>query len=332
MGSRGQSFIESRTLACPLLPIQLGPPTSRGPRAICKIDRIDDLMDSYEVQGKLCETRPETLVIQAICRASGQHVIIKACSKKFAVGGEQVWRSLLTRMLNMETHHNVLGLLDVLEDAIAYYLVMEKCDGGELLHFLNTAYDVPERECKRIMREILEAVHHIHCCGLLHRDIKPENILFHDTTADPSTPLTLRAKKTVKLIDFDSCVEYKQNRPKPTHVVGTLRYLAPEALRGEYSPASDLWSVGIILYILMTGTMPFNIELDNVMGIEDVRCGSASMEGMYQTLRNTHIDFECEPWPTFPQARDLCRKLLAASPGDRSPSASAALSHPWLHR
>ncbi|CAJ1351657.1 unnamed protein product [Effrenium voratum] len=189
--------------------------------------------------------------------------------------------------------------------------------------------DVPERECKRIMREILEAVDHIHSRGLIHRDIKPENIMFHDTSNEPNSPKTQAAKKAVKLIDFDTCLEYEPQSPRAKHVVGTLGYLAPEALQGEYSPASDLWSVGVILYILMTGDMPFEQDMFGEQ-LRDTRCGSATMNSIYYKLKNANIDFECEPWPSFPQARDLCQQLLAFQPEDRSPSARAALNHPWL--
>ncbi|CAE7227284.1 Melk [Symbiodinium sp. CCMP2456] len=87
------------------------------------------------------------------------------------------------------------------------------------------------------MREILEAVDHIHSRGLIHRDIKPENIMFHDTSNEPASPKTPASKKAVKLIDFDTCQEYEPKSPRARHIVGTLGYLAPEALQGDYSPA-----------------------------------------------------------------------------------------------
>lgn len=152
--------------------------------------------------------------------------------------------------------------------------------------------------------------------------------MFHDTSADPVTP---GHKKTIKLIDFDTCQEYEPRTPKSKHVVGTMGYIAPEALKGDYSPASDLWSVGVILYILMTGDMPF--DMDSVLeGTReaDTQVGSPTMEQLYDALSHVAIDFDCEPWPMFPKAADLCRMLLAFSPGDRSPSARHALNHPWL--
>lgn len=274
--------------------------------------------------GAICQAS----VMSAHCKRTGKAVVIKTRQRKFAVGGERVWRSLLDRMLNLEAHSNVLGLNDVLEDEKNYYIVMERCNGGELFDFLQTETDVPERECKRIMREILEAVNHIHEKGLIHRDIKPENIMFHDGSKDPASPKNA-PKKAIKLIDFDTCQEYEPHSPKAKHVVGTMGYIAPEALQGEYAPASDLWSVGVILYILMTGDMPFGADVFD-FDPGDTRCGSDSMNQLYDRLQGYEIDFNCEPWPSFPQARDLCKNLLAFSPGDRSPSAKDALSHPWL--
>ncbi|CAJ1389423.1 unnamed protein product [Effrenium voratum] len=324
-----------------------------GDRKIRVLTPDQSFEEEYDLQQLLHDVGSQTQVWKAICKLDGQDVIVKKRARYFAVGGEAVWHSLLTRMLNLDSHQNVLGLKEVVQDDKHYYIIMTRCSGGELFDFLQSetdsggarnagtpgtlrtardvkdAQDVPERECKRIMREILEAVDHIHSRGLIHRDIKPENIMFHDTSNEPNSPKTQAAKKAVKLIDFDTCLEYEPQSPRAKHVVGTLGYLAPEALQGEYSPASDLWSVGVILYILMTGDMPFEQDMFGEQ-LRDTRCGSATMNSIYYKLKNANIDFECEPWPSFPQARDLCQQLLAFQPEDRSPSARAALNHPWL--
>lgn len=298
-------------------------------RSIRRLLPSECLEDIYVFEDSLAKHGSKA-VVQAKCRETGCEVIIKMRSKRFAAGGEFVWRSVLERMLNLDDHAHVLGLKGVCEDDKKYYVVMERCSGGELFDFLQTETDVPERECKRIMREILEAVDHLHYQGLIHRDIKPENIMFHDASKDPVTPGG--NKRAIKLIDFDTCQEYEPQTPKAKHVVGTMGYIAPEALKGDYSPASDLWSIGVILYILMTGDMPFDVDsIIDTGALSETLVGSETMEELYERLKFFEIDFECEPWPSFPQACDLCKKLLAFNPGDRSPSAKEALKHRWLN-
>jgi len=198
--------------------------------------------------------------------------------------------------------------------------VMPKCNGGELFEFLVTETEVPEAECKRIIREILIAVGHLHKGGLVHRDVKPENIMFDMDKSCTKTP------KTVKLIDFDTCVEWTPASPKSCRFVGTPGYIAPEALLGEITPQSDLWSIGVILYILMTGETPWS----SMVSLEDGTVGSPGAKKMYQALKAEVVEWDREPWPDFPLARDLCQKLMAFNTQERPCTVQEALAHPWL--
>jgi serine/threonine protein kinase len=286
----------------------------------------EQLSDMYQFDEQIYDAGDRSKVFLATERSSGEGVVVKMRLKGFFNGGEPVWRQVLTRIMNLERNENILGVDCVLEDNLAYYVVMRKCGGGELFDFLLNATDVPEKECKRIMREILKAVDHLHSRGIIHRDIKPENVLFNAKgNADGSDQAS-----SLKLIDFDTCQDWSPKSPKARCIVGTPGYIAPESFKGNYTPSSDLWSVGVILYILMTGEMPFpdNIFGDDIAGNNQV--GGRKTNMIYDRLKNCNIDWERDPWPEFPSARDLCQQLLAFDPGDRSPSAAEALNHPWL--
>merc|ERR1719203_1055409 len=104
--------------------------------------------------------------------------------------------------------------------------------------------------------------------------------------------------KTVKLIDFDTCLEWSPTTPKSRRFVGTPGYIAPEALMGQTSPQSDLWSIGVILYILMTGEMPWS----SLVSLEDGIVGSPGAKRMYNALKGEVLEWDQEPWCDFPMA------------------------------
>lgn len=260
-------------------------------------------------------------VLNAKRLSDGQDVVIKVRSKHMHRHSERGWREVMSQLHDMRAKNDhVLDILEILEDGESFFVVMPKCDGGELFNFLVTEAEVPESECKRIIREILCAVGHLHDSGLIHRDVKPENILFDVDKCAVESP------KTVKLIDFDTCMEWTPVTPKTRCFVGTPGYIAPEALMGQACPQSDLWSVGVICYILMTGETPWT-EIET---LEDGTVGSRGALRMYQSIKSTEVDWESEPWPDFPLARDLCQKLMAFDTEERAISVQEALDHPWL--
>jgi serine/threonine protein kinase len=258
-------------------------------------------------------------VVTARSRSKDTEVVIKVRPKQ-ANANERNWRMIMKQVQGIRGNQHVLDIIEILEAQDKFYIVMPKCNGGELFDFLATETEVPEKECKRIIREILVAVGHLHKNNLVHRDIKPENIMFDTDRNDEASP------KTVKLIDFDTCFGWTPETPKSRRFAGTPGYIAPEALMGQITPQSDLWSIGVILYVLMTGEMPWS----SVVSLEDSNVGSARANQMYNAIKSEVLAWEEEPWPDFPLARDLCQKMLMFEVQDRINSVEDALNHPWL--
>jgi len=264
-----------------------------------------------------------------------QDCVVKVRKKRRTKDEECIWRPVMSRLIASKVCAHVLKIQEILEDKDVFYVVMEKCSGGELFSYLENATEVKMFECKRIIREILVGLHDLHSKGLIHGDVKPENIMFSDNTS-----------RNIKLIDFDTCKPWDSKAPKAQRnvslfgqvaeicwgetqtkaqrFVGTPGYIAPEVLLGQASPQSDLWSVGVIMYILMMGYMPF------VQEIKDGWVGSANSIAVYEDVKKERIDWKEGAWIDFPGAADLCRRLLAFDPLDRTKSATDALRHPWF--
>lgn len=279
-----------------------------------------NISDLYDIGEEIHDGGSRGRVVLAKRHRDNSEVVVKVRFKNRR-RGEHAWRAIMTQVHGMGGSQHVLDIKEIVEANDAFYVVMPKCNGGELFEFLATEAEVPEAECKRIIREVLTAVGHLHENNLIHRDIKPENIMFDkDATI-------LESPKTVKLIDFDTCLEWGPGTPKSKSFVGTPGYIAPEALVGEICPQSDLWSVGVIMYILMTGEMPWS----SLVSLEDGVVGSPGAQEMYNALKAEVLEWDQDPWPEFPLARDLCQKLLAFSVDERLSAVPHALSHPWLN-
>jgi len=191
---------------------------------------------------------------------------------------------------------------------------------------------MPIAAVKTLMREILEAVCHMHRHGVLHRDIKPDNLVMQ-VYEDPLSP-TGKSKK-VMLIDFDHAdPDWCPSSPsKDHHCYGTLRFNAPETFRGEYSAASDLYSIGAILYLLMAGKLPYRDaifeEEHQSLDFSPITRGNW-MDHVYMQLRQETIDWQCSPWPDQLDCQDFCASLLAFKAADRFRTAEEAMAHRWL--
>lgn len=280
----------------------------------------ETICDYYSFNEEVYSGGAKGKVVNAKRKSDDAEVIVKIRTKRSNRSSERAWRTIMSQVHRIKGSRHVLDITEIVEDDSAFYVIMPRCNGGELFEFLITETEVPEAECKRIIREILVAVGHLHRGGLVHRDVKPENILFDVDRKD------IRSPKTVKLIDFDTCMEWTPASPKSNRFVGTPGYIAPEALLGEITPQSDIWSIGVILYILMTGESPWT----SLVSIEDGAVGSPGAKMMYNAIKAEVLEWDKDPWPEFPLARDLCQKMMSFNVEDRPLNVQEVLSHPWL--
>ncbi|XP_010521536.1 PREDICTED: calcium-dependent protein kinase 12 [Tarenaya hassleriana] len=207
-------------------------------------------------------------------------------------------------MHHLSEHPNVVRIEGAYEDGQAVHLVMELCEGGELFDRIVKKGHYSEREAVKLIKTIVGVVEACHSLGVMHRDLKPENFLFGGV--DDDAPL--------KATDFGLSVFYKPGETF-SEVVGSPYYVAPEVLRKHYGPESDVWSAGVILYILLSGVPPFWAE---------------SEMGIFRQILQGKLDFKSNPWPSISDsAKDLIQKMLDRNPRRRL-TAHQVLCHPWI--
>ncbi|XP_026194590.1 calcium-dependent protein kinase 2 [Cyclospora cayetanensis] len=202
-------------------------------------------------------------------------------------------------------HPNIVRLFETFEDLTDFYLVMEYCSGGELFDRLIDSGVLTESMACTIMKQILAAVAYCHMHRVAHRDLKPENFLF--LTDQPNSPM--------KLIDFGLAARFKPGQPMRTRA-GTPYYVSPQVLEGRYGPECDIWSAGVMMYILLCGYPPFNAPSDR---------------GIMNKVRTGHYTFPDAEWGKVSlQAKDLISRLLDRHPRTRI-SAEQAIRHQWFN-
>ncbi|KAL5721038.1 non-specific serine/threonine protein kinase [Ranunculus cassubicifolius] len=207
-------------------------------------------------------------------------------------------------MKHLPENSNIVTLREACEDENAVHLVMELCEGGELFDRIVARGHYTERAAAAVTRTIMEVVQVCHKHGVIHRDLKPENFLF--ANKKENSPL--------KAIDFGLSIFFKPGE-RFSEIVGSPYYMAPEVLKRNYGPEIDIWSAGVILYILLCGVPPFWAE---------------SEQGVAQAILRGLIDFKRDPWPNVSEsAKNLVRQMLEPDPKIRL-TAKQVLEHPWI--
>merc|ERR1719329_1462627 len=262
-------------------------------------------------------------VLFATRKKDGLEMVIKTREKACSFTSKQEeedWRGSTEMLMNLPASDNIARLHEVLEDDLMYYVVMEKVEGMDLFEVLQNEGGLPIGEAKAILRQLLQAVQDLHSRGCIHKDLKLENVMVDKSPKDPGnspkSPMSPASPKnkfhlftggstaseeprsperTVKLIDFDTVEEFSPKN-KARSVVGTDQYIAQEAYGGHYSPASDIFSVGVIAYKLFSGRFPFKSAMfDDKPGENYV--GSPKMKLIQDRLKHFHINFDITPWP-----------------------------------
>ncbi|XP_047316702.1 calcium-dependent protein kinase 17-like [Impatiens glandulifera] len=277
-------------------PAQIGPVLGRP---------MEDIKSTYTIGKELGRGQ---FGVTHLCtnKATGEQFACKTIAKRKLVNKEDVEdvRKEVQIMHHLTGQPNIVELKGAFEDKHSVHLVMELCAGGELFDRIIAKGHYTERAAASLLRTIVQIVHTCHSMGVIHRDLKPENFLL--LNKDEDAPL--------QATDFGLSVFYKQGELFKD-IVGSAYYIAPEVLRRRYGPEVDIWSVGVMLYILLSGVPPFWAE---------------SEHGIFNAILKAHVDFTSDPWPSIsPGAKDLVKQMLNSDPKQRL-TAFQVLNHPWI--
>ncbi|KAM6407388.1 hormonally up-regulated neu tumor-associated kinase homolog A-like [Pluvialis apricaria] len=258
--------------------------------------------------GKMINKGSFAKVMEGLHIPTGEKVAIKVIDKRKAKQDSYVLKNMKREpwIHQMIKHPNVVRLYETLETDNSYYMVMELCLGGDLLDRICDKKRLAEREVRRYTRQILSAVEHLHCQGIVHRDLKIENFLLDENN-------------NIKIVDFglSNTAKFEGLSQELLHTqCGSPAYAAPELLaHRKYGPKVDIWSIGVSTFAMLTGTLPFTVEPFNI-----------------KQLHQKMLIGEISPIPSdiSPGAVHFMQSLLEPDPAKR-PGVKEAIKDKWLN-
>lgn len=260
--------------------------------------------DFYMVEKKVIGEGSYGAVQRCQFKDTGQWRAVKTINKNLVKNEDQFREEMA--IMKLLDHPNIVRLYESFEDARNVYLVLELCAGGELFERIVSDGKFSEQAAARCVQQMLRAVNYMHMNNIMHRDLKPENWLLAETESILKTDL--------KLIDFGLSKRFTPGEYASTKA-GTPYYVAPEVLEGRYAEQSDVWSIGVIMYILLCGSPPFSGN-DTVAVLDSVKRAKPS--------------FDRKEWKKISQhAKELLKALLTRDPNMRS-TAAEALQSEWV--
>mmetsp|Transcript_106487 Transcript_106487/g.168146 ORF Transcript_106487/g.168146 Transcript_106487/m.168146 type:complete len:504 (+) Transcript_106487:64-1575(+) len=268
------------------------------------IDNPGKITDFYDIDKKKLGEGSYGSVSKCTNKSTGVSRAVKSISKAQMKNLERFKAEIA--IMKIMDHPNIIKLYESFEDNRCIYLVMELSTGGELFDRIIDAGHFTESQAACVMQHMFRAIFYMHENHICHRDLKPENFLF--ASKDPIE------KAALKVIDFGLACKFAPDEVLKTKA-GTPYYVAPQVLAGKYDQSSDLWSLGVIMYVVLCGYPPFYGETDADV-LAKVRLGNFS--------------FNAADWKSISEdAKNLIRMLLKMNPKDRY-TAEQALNHVWV--
>jgi serine/threonine protein kinase len=248
------------------------------------------------------------LVRMAIHKNTKKSVAIKIMKKKDMNSQDIELMRREVEILKICQHPNIIRLLDIFENSDYIFIVMEHLKGGDLFSYLEKRkFHISEERAASIIYSIIVALSYLHSYGIAHRDLKPENILLINETQDSD----------IKLMDFGLSKIIAPDE-KSTEPFGTLSYVAPEVLKMKpYGKSVDLWSLGVISYLLLCGVLPFDDDKDSEIAKMIINSEPNYSFGKWKTVSTDSVDFT--------------QKLLNKDK-DKRMGLEDALKHPWINK
>ena len=204
---------------------------------------LKDLRATYDIDKNLLGKGSFGMVYKAANKQNkDQQIAIKAIDKRKLTKEEINDIHEEVKTIQAVDHANIVNYFETYEDERFVYLCMELCTGGELIEESSKRKTMDEKHGADVMLQLLSALNHIHASKIIHRDIKPENIMYDHPNG------------TVKFIDFGLACQMSKGEKD---LAGTPYFIAPEVLTNYYDKQCDIWSLGVVLYQLMSGNLPF---------------------------------------------------------------------------
>jgi len=261
--------------------------------------------DKYNIDPKPIGKGAFSEVKKGVRKSNGVTYAIKCISKKLIDKKELQLLEREIDIMKKLDHPNIIKLMEVIDTPQTLYLVLEFAEGGELFDSIVNKGQYTEPEAINIVKQILEAVQYIHTMGIAHRDLKPENLLL---------AASKEGKEVIKIADFGLSKDFGEEALQTS--CGTPDYVAPEVLLGEpYDSAVDIWSIGVITYVLLCGFPPFYGEVQ---------------KDLFDNIMAGNFDFPDPEWTDVSEeAKDFIKKILIVDPAKRM-TAEEALQHQWV--